>query len=100
MEPIESKQFDGGFTVSIYYDHDAADPCTRDWSEEEMGTEGFKTAFQQWLNGEVYGFITTCEGVVIDSCWEFYSFEEAYSRAKENFPTRDDQYYFDRYENQ
>ena len=100
MKPIESKQFDGGFTVSIYYDYCAEDPRNWGWSETEMEAEGFKAILKKWCDGEVYGFITTCEGIELDSCWEFYSFEEAYSSAKENFPTRDDQYYFDRYENQ
>ena len=94
VNPIESKQF-GEFTVSLYYDHSPDDPRT--WGH---GDELCPNILKQWQEGEVYGFITTCEGVVIDSCWEFYSFEEAYSCAKENFPTRDDQYYFDRYENQ
>ena len=56
--------------------------------------------YRQWLEGECVGFITTCEGSEVESCWGFYSSEDAYSAAKENFPTRNDQYYFDRYENQ
>lgn len=100
MKPIESKQFPGGFTVSVYHDDSPDDPRDWGWSEEEMESDEFQRIFQQWKSGEVYGFITKSDGIEIDSCWGFYSFEEAYSHAKENFPTRDDQYYFDRYENQ
>lgn len=57
--------------------------------------------YRTWLEGECVGFSTEDEdGNVIDSCYGFYSVEDAYSHAKENFPTRDAQYYFDRYENQ
>jgi hypothetical protein len=52
--------------------------------------------YRQYLEGEVFGFITKDEdGNDLDSCWGFYSKEDAYQAAKENFPTRDEQYYFD-----
>lgn len=94
-KPIESKQF-GDFIVSLYYDDSPDDPRT--WGQ---GDDLCPEILKQWAAGEVYGFVTTDkDGNEIDSCWGFYSFEEAYSAAKENFPTRNDQYYFDRYENQ
>ena len=108
MKAIASKQFDGGFTVSIYPDPDADDPRTWGWSEEEMESDGFRQILKQWQDGDIYGYITMCDGIEIDSCWGFYSIEDAYAhanesfptRANEYFPTRDDQYYFDLYENQ
>ena len=62
--------------------------------------DGVAENYNTWASGEVIGFITKENGIELDSCWGFYSEEEAYSHAKANFPTRDDQYYFDRYENQ
>lgn len=92
MYLIESKKF-GDFTVEIYPDNTAEDPRT--WGWEDLPASILKT----WQNGEVVGFVTKSEGVEIDSCWGFYSVESAYEHAKENFPTRDDQYYFDKWEN-
>jgi hypothetical protein len=93
MKPLESKTF-GCFTVEIHYDDSPTDP--RDWSNENLDPK----ILEQWKDGNVYGFITKDEnGIEIDSCWCFYSFDEAYESAKENFPTRNDQYFFDISEN-
>jgi hypothetical protein len=63
--------------------------------------DGCAESYETWANGECVGFITKDkDGEEIDSCWGFYSSEEAYQAAQENFPTRDDQYHFDMYENQ
>ncbi len=79
----------------------------KEWTKEgsELSAKEYVDSvaktYRQWLEGECVGFITEDEdGNIIDSCWGFYSHEDAYSAAKENFPTRNDQYYFDRYENQ
>lgn len=56
--------------------------------------------YRAWADGECVGYITKDEdGEEIDACWGFYSEEDAISSAKENLPTRDAQYYFDRSEN-
>lgn len=55
--------------------------------------------YRKWTAGECVGFVTEIEGEETDSCWGFYSIEEAIEAAKENLPTRNDQYYFDRAEN-
>jgi hypothetical protein len=63
--------------------------------------DGCAETYRQWSNGECVGFVTEDkDGNEIDSCWGFYSNEEAFQAAQENFPTRNDQYYFDLYENQ
>jgi hypothetical protein len=63
--------------------------------------DGCAESYSTWSNGECVGFITKDENdEEIDSCWGFYSSEDAYQAAQENFPTRNDQYYFDLYENQ
>ena len=57
--------------------------------------------YRIWIEGECVGYLTEDEnGYEIDSCWGFYSSEDAYNYAKENFPTRDEQYRFDVYESQ
>ena len=62
----------------------------------EMDAEIYKA----WANGDCVGYITKDEdGKTIDSCWGFFSHKEAIEVAKENLPTRDDQYYFDKSEN-
>jgi hypothetical protein len=78
-----------------------------DWAKEgsklsaQEYADSLAKAYSIWLNGECVGFITKDkDGNEIDSCWGFYSSEDAYQAAQENFPTRDDQYYFDLYENQ
>lgn len=40
--------------------------------------KGEVEVFSQWANGEVYGFVNTETG---DSCWGFYSIEEALNEA-------------------
>lgn len=57
--------------------------------------------YRKWAEGECvgYGYITTIEGAETDSCWGFYAAESAIEAAKENLPTRDAQYFFDRAEN-
>lgn len=69
--------------------------------DPQKGIDAFRKTYLAWANGECVGFKTfDTDGEEIDSCWGFYSMEEACEHAKENFPTRDDQYYFDLYENQ
>ena len=79
----------------------------KEWAKEGSSlsakeyVDSMANTYRQWIEGECVGFVTEDEdGIVIDSCWGFYSFEDAYSAAKANFPTRNDQYSFDRYENQ
>lgn len=93
MKPLETKIF-GSFVVEIHYCIMPSDP--RSWGQ---GGDLDANILKQWQDGEVFGFITKEKGIEIDSCWEFYSFEEAYQAAQENFPTRDNQYFFDQYEN-
>lgn len=78
-----------------------------DWAKEgsalsaKQYVDSIAKAYGQWLEGECLGYTTEDEdGNEIDSCWGFYSSEDAYNSAKENFPTRDEQYYFDKYESQ
>lgn len=69
-------------------------------SAQEFANELAKT-YRTWAEGGCVGYVTKDEaGAEVDSCWGFYSCEDAYESAKENFPTRDDQYFFDKYENQ
>lgn len=55
--------------------------------------------YRKWADGDCVGYITETEGEETDSCWGFYSVEDAIGAAKENLPTRDEQYFFDRAEN-
>lgn len=56
--------------------------------------------YRSWANGECVGFVTEDnDGNNLDSCWGFYSENNALAHAKENFPTRDAQYLFDVSEN-
>jgi hypothetical protein len=44
--------------------------------------------YNKWRNGEVVGFtVENAEGDIVDSCWGFYSVEEAIEAAKENLPS-------------
>lgn len=62
--------------------------------------ESDAATYRAWANGECVGFITeNNDGNEIDSCWGFYSEADALAAAKENFPTRDEQYFFDVSEN-
>jgi len=46
--------------------------------------------FSSYINGEVYGFIIEDENEnIVDSCWGFYSTEEALEAAKEELPRED-----------
>jgi hypothetical protein len=56
--------------------------------------------YRKWANGECVGFIVEdVDGEQVDSCWGFYAASDALEHAKENFPTRDAQYFFDKAEN-
>ena len=55
--------------------------------------------YRKWAEGECVGYVTEIEGEETDSCWGFYSAKEAIEAAKENLPTRNEQYFFDRAEN-
>ena len=53
---------------------------------ENILTSEIKT-FSQYLEGEVYGFeISDSNGDLLDSCYGFYSIEDAISHAKECLP--------------
>ena len=78
----------------------------KEWTEEgsrlsaQQYVDSVAKTYRQWLEGECVGFVTEDkDGNEIDSCWGFYSSEDAFQAAQENFPTRNDQYYFDLYEN-
>lgn len=45
-----------------------------DWDEERLlrDTEGWIKTFQQWANGDVYGYELLVDGEVVDSCFGFY----------------------------
>lgn len=94
MRALESKQF-GSFVVEIYFDDCSEDPRT--WGQ---GDDLDPAILKQWQNGDVYGYIVKENDVEMGSLWSIYSIEDCYAMAQENFPTRNDQYYFDRYENQ
>lgn len=55
--------------------------------------------YRAWANGDAVGYVTTVDGERTDACWGFYSSKDAIESAKENLPTMDDQYHFDRAEN-
>lgn len=55
--------------------------------------------YRKWAEGECVGYVTESEGEETDACWGFYSTKDAIEAAKENLPTRDKQYFFDRAEN-
>ena len=61
--------------------------------------ENYAEIYRKWAEGECVGYIAEIGGVKTDSCWGFYSVEDAIEAAKENLPTRDEQYFFDRAEN-
>lgn len=61
--------------------------------------EGDAAVYRAWANGECVGYVTTVDGENTNSCWGFYSSKDAIESAKENLPTIDDQYHFDRAEN-
>ena len=61
--------------------------------------ENYAEIYRKWAEGECVGYIAEIEGVKTDSCWGFYSVEDAIEAAKENLPTRDEQYFFDCAEN-
>ncbi|MBL0320233.1 MAG: hypothetical protein IPP74_13235 [Alphaproteobacteria bacterium] len=78
----------------------------KEWTKEgstlsaQQYVDSVAKTYRQWLEGECVGFVTgDKDGNEIDSCWGFYSSEDAFQAAQENFPTRNDQYYFDLYEN-
>lgn len=78
----------------------------KEWEKEgsilsaKQYVDSIAKTYRQWLEGECVGFVTYNEDEKeIDSCWGFYSSEDAFQAAQENFPTRDDQYYFDKAEN-
>ena len=77
-----------------------------EWTKEcssmsaQKYVDSIAKTYRSWLEGECCGFMVKDEdGNDLDSCWGFYSWEDAYASAKESFPTRNDQYYFDRSEN-
>jgi hypothetical protein len=94
VKPLESEKF-GPFTVEIHFDDNSQDP--REWGH---GNDLPQEIIKQWQEGEVYGYVVKENDVEIDSLWSIYSIEDCYTMAQENFPTRNDQYYFDCYENQ
>jgi hypothetical protein len=62
--------------------------------------EADANVYRSWANGDCVWFETLdANGNQIDSCGGFYSEADALEHAKENFPTRDAQYFFDVSEN-
>lgn len=72
--------WDSGMIGFIYIDKDKAPFNWQEILEAEV------KAYDQYLRGEVYGFVVTDGDDVFDSCWGFYSPEDCIEYAKTEHP--------------
>lgn len=62
-------------------------PCKALREKTEKYLDSEIETLDEWLRGEVYGFITRDrDGEIIDSCWGFYGEEAAIEEAKATLP--------------
>jgi hypothetical protein len=67
-----------GFSISIVWDTDAE--CPLDWCDTITKDS---SVYQQWANGEVYGYEIRHGETMVDSLWGIYGFDYAMGRAEE-----------------
>lgn len=44
--------------------------------------KGEVNTYNQWVNGEVYGYVITKDGEEVDSCWGYYGYDHCEDEAK------------------
>jgi len=76
-------QWDSGLAGAVVVPNDLKQHFCND-EEIQNSVESFLRIMTAWMNGDCYWYETSKNGMLVDSCSGYYSFDEAEQAAKEN----------------